>query len=266
MNVKNYREIPYNFTSADDKLIINLFFGPEVWDDLEELRSQRITGRSARLVMRFMGDLFILRTKPLSLSGTDRLAAPTAAFIRHRRRRSGDHRRGCPDRQGRFGTQRQGPASGGICRDRLAALKQEIHDAPAVRSQMQKKLGAVIGKDNVRFDPFTLISHATDATDWRLFLPLAVLRPSTEEQLPGLMQAVAELGLKIIPRGGGTGLTGGSVPVTNNCVIFNTEKLTTIHDIVPAGLCPSRAGRQGPGAEGRGRGRHLRRHGLRHPA
>ncbi len=64
MNTNNYREIPYNFTSADDKLIINLLFGSEVWEDLEELRSQRITGRSARLVMRFMGDLFILRRNP----------------------------------------------------------------------------------------------------------------------------------------------------------------------------------------------------------
>ncbi len=39
------------------------------------------------------------------------------------------------------------------------------------------------------------------------------------------------MGLKIIPRGGGTGLTGGSVPVTSNCVIFNTERLTKIDDI-----------------------------------
>ena len=64
MCTQDYREIPYNFTSADDKLIIKLLFGPEVWEDLEELRSQRITGRSARLVMRFMGDLFILRRNP----------------------------------------------------------------------------------------------------------------------------------------------------------------------------------------------------------
>ncbi|MFH0781877.1 MAG: DUF3683 domain-containing protein [Pseudomonadota bacterium] len=232
MNTKNYREIPYNFTSADDKLIINLLFGAEVWEDLEELRSQRLTGRSARLVMRFMGDLFILRRNPflfqelldlprkrhrfLDTAGEDLTIIEEAARI------------------GRIGKERSAKVLRlvAICRRRLAELKKEIHDAPALRGQMQKKLGAVIGKENVRFDPFTLISHATDATDWRLFLPLAVLRPATEEQVPGLMQAVAELGLKIIPRGGGTGLTGGSVPVTNNCVIFNTEKLTKIHDIV----------------------------------
>ncbi|OGR17535.1 MAG: FAD-linked oxidase [Desulfobacterales bacterium GWB2_56_26] len=231
MNVKDYREIPYNFTSADDKLIINLLFGPEVWEDLEELRSQRITGRSARLVMRFMGDLFILRRNPflfqelidsprrlhkfLKTAGEDLAIIEEAARI------------------GRVGSERSAKVLRlmEICRAKLCELKKEIHDAPALRAQMQKRLGAIIGKENVRFDPFTLISHATDATDWRLFLPLAVLRPSTEEQLPELMEAVAHLGLKIIPRGGGTGLTGGSVPVTSNCVIVNTEKLTRIHDI-----------------------------------
>lgn len=64
MKATNYREIPYNFTSADDRLIINHLFGQTVWDDLEELRSQRVTGRSARLVMRCIGDLFILHRNP----------------------------------------------------------------------------------------------------------------------------------------------------------------------------------------------------------
>ena len=231
MNAKDYREIPYNFTSADDKLIINLLFGSEVWEDLEELRSQRITGRSARLVMRFMGDLFILRRNPFLFQ----------ELIDSPRRRHKFLKTAAEDltiiedaaRVGRVGNERSAKVLRlvGICRAKLCELKKEIHDAPVRRAQMQKKLGAIIGKENVRFDPFTLIGHATDATDWRLFLPLAVLRPSSEEQVPPLMQAVAEMGMKIIPRGGGTGLTGGSVPVTGGCVIINTEKLTKIHDI-----------------------------------
>ena len=64
MKTTNYREIPYNFTSADDRLIISHLFGIQVWDDLEELRSQRVTGRSARLVMRCIGDLLILQRNP----------------------------------------------------------------------------------------------------------------------------------------------------------------------------------------------------------
>ncbi len=231
MNSKNYREIPYNFTSADDKLIIKLLFGSEVWDDLEELRSQRITGRSARLVMRFMGDLFILRRNPFLYQ----------ELIESMTRRHKFFKTAAEDLKiieeaakiVRVGSERNTKVFHlvSLCHDRLGELKKEITDASAQRSQMQKKLGAIIGKENVRFDPFSLISHATDATDWRLFLPIAVLRPSSEEQVPALIRAVGEMGLKIIPRGGGTGLTGGSVPVTNNCVIINTEKLTKIHDI-----------------------------------
>ncbi len=231
MNKNIYREIPYNFTSADDKLIINLLFGSEVWDDLEELRSQRISGRSARLVMRFMGDLFILRRNPFlyqelidSLPRRQKffkMAAEDLAIIEE------------AARIGRVGSERSAKVLRlvGLCHDRLGQLKKEITEVLGLRQMMQKKLGTIVGRENVRFDPFTLISHATDATDWRLFLPVAVIRPDSEQQLPALIKAAGELGLKIIPRGGGTGLTGGAVPVTGNSVIINTEKMTTIADI-----------------------------------
>ena len=231
MNKNIYREIPYNFTSADDKLIINLLFGSEVWDDLEELRSQRISGRSARLVMRFMGDLFILRRNPFlyqelidSLPRRQKFfktAAEDLSVIEE------------AARIGRVGSERSAKVLRlvGLCHDRLGQLKNEITEVFELRQMTQKKLGAIVGKENVRFDPFTLISHATDATDWRLFLPLAVIRPTGEEQLPPLIKAIDELGLHIIPRGGGTGLTGGAVPLTKNCVIINTERLTKIADI-----------------------------------
>ncbi len=231
MNKIDYREIPYNFTSADDKLIITLLFGSEVWEDLEELRSQRITGRSARLVMRLVGDLFILMRNPFLFQELIDSPSRLRKFIRTATEDLDIIEEAA--KVGRVGTERSGKVLHlvKICRDRLGELKQEILETPALRVRMQKKLGAVIGRENVRFDPFTLISHATDATDWRLFLPLAVLRPTAEKQVPPLMRAVAKLGLKIIPRGGGTGLTGGSVPVTGKCVVINTERLTRIYDI-----------------------------------
>lgn len=231
MNTKDYREIPYNFTSADDKLIIKLLFGVEVWENLEELRSQRITGRSARLVMRFMGDLFILRRNPFLFQELIDSSSRRNQFFNTAKEDLTIIEAAA--KIARVGSVRSEKVLRlvSLCREHLENLKTEINEVPTQRARIVRKLGPIIGKDNVRFDPFTLISHATDATDWRLFLPKAVLRPSSEEQLPDLMRAVAELGLKIIPRGGGTGLTGGSVPVTNNCVIINTEKLTKIHEI-----------------------------------
>ena len=80
----------------------------------------------------------------------------------------------------------------------------------------------MIGADNVLFDPFTLVSHATDATDWRLFLPVAVVMPDKEEHIAPLLTAIADMNLKAIPRGGGTGLRGGAIPLRSNCVVINT--------------------------------------------
>ncbi|MEY3244771.1 MAG: hypothetical protein RJB20_1011, partial [Pseudomonadota bacterium] len=43
------REIPYNYTSFSDREIVIRFLGEEIWDTLNDLRSQRKTGRSARM-------------------------------------------------------------------------------------------------------------------------------------------------------------------------------------------------------------------------
>lgn len=231
MNKVDYREIPYNFTSADDKLIINHLFGPSVWGSLEELRSQRITGRSARLVMRFMGDLFIMRRNPFLYQ-----ELIDSSWRRHQFFKTAE-----TDLQViENGVKTVGVSESRsnkvmslvrVCRNQLHTLKKEITGAKQWRAKIKKQLGAIVTKDNVTFDPFTLISHATDATDWRLYLPVAVVYPSSETQLAPLLHTLADLGLHAIPRGGGTGLTGGSVPVRNNCVVINTEKLNTIYPV-----------------------------------
>lgn len=231
MNSTNHREIPYNFTSADDRLIIKHLFGSAVWDDLEELRSQRVTGRSARLVMRCIGDLFILHRNPFLHQ----------ELIDSPRRRRSFFRIMKKDLDLIEGTAKKVNVDPQrtdkvvnlvrLCRERMAHLQREVSTASATRRTIGRQLGAIVGHDNVSFDPFSLISHATDATDWRLYLPVAVVRPDREEQLPPLLDAIGQLGLHVIPRGGGTGLTGGAVPVSAGCVMINTEKLNRIQGI-----------------------------------
>ncbi len=82
--------------------------------------------------------------------------------------------------------------------------------------------------DNVRFDAYARVSHVTDATDWRVEYPFVVLMPDTETEIPGLVRACIELGLTIIPRGGGTGYTGGAIPLTPRSAVINTEKLEAL--------------------------------------
>jgi FAD/FMN-containing dehydrogenase/Fe-S oxidoreductase len=110
-------------------------------------------------------------------------------------------------------------------------LGREVAAAPLERARTLNALAPIVGKENVRFDPFTLVSHATDATDWRLHLPFAVVMPSEEGQVAPLLAAIERLGLKAIPRGAGTGLTGGAVPLVTGCVVVNTEKLNRIRGV-----------------------------------
>ena len=52
-----------------------------------------------------------------------------------------------------------------------------------------------------------------------------VLNPDTEDEIAPLVRALIELDLTIIPRGGGTGYTGGAVPLDAMSAVINTEKL-----------------------------------------
>ena len=231
MKAVNHREIPYNFTSADDRLIISHLFGPALWEDLEELRSQRVTGRSARLVMRCMGDLFILHRNPFLYQ--ELIDSPRRRFAFFRTMGKDLDIIAATAQRGRVVPERSDKVLNlvRLCRERMRELQRQIGGAAARRRAIRKRLGAEIGAANVHFDPFALISHATDATDWRLHLPVAVARPTGGEQVAGLLAAIEELGLFAIPRGGGTGLTGGAVPVRADCVMINTEKLNRIHGI-----------------------------------
>ena len=72
------------------------------------------------------------------------------------------------------------------------------------------------------------MSHVTDATDWRVEYPFVVLTPDSEDEMAGLVKGCIELGLTIIPRGGGTGYTGGAIPLTPTSAVINTEKLEAL--------------------------------------
>jgi FAD/FMN-containing dehydrogenase/Fe-S oxidoreductase len=75
------------------------------------------------------------------------------------------------------------------------------------------------------------VSHVTDATDWRVEYPFVVLMPDTEVEMAGMVKGCIELGLTIVPRGGGTGYTGGAIPLTWKSAVINTEKLEAMTEV-----------------------------------
>src|SRR5258708_29219775 len=58
------REIPYNYTSFSDREIVIRLLGAPMWQLLDELRSQRRTGRSARMLYEVLGDIWVVNRNP----------------------------------------------------------------------------------------------------------------------------------------------------------------------------------------------------------
>ena len=105
-------------------------------------------------------------------------------------------------------------------------------------SAPSKALAALTAKDNIKFDGLSRVSHVTDATDWRVEYPFVVLTPDTEAEMARLVKGCIELGLTIIPRGGGTGYTGGAIPLTWKSAVINTEKLEAMTEVEMGERCP----------------------------
>src|ERR1700754_2186008 len=58
------REIPYNYTSSSDREIVIRLLGADAWRALDELRAQRVTGRSARMLYEVLGDIWVVQRNP----------------------------------------------------------------------------------------------------------------------------------------------------------------------------------------------------------
>ena len=58
------REIPYNYTSFSDREIVIRFLGEPMWNTLNTLRGERVTGRSARMLFEVLGDMWVITRNP----------------------------------------------------------------------------------------------------------------------------------------------------------------------------------------------------------
>jgi len=58
------REIPYNYTSFSDREIVVRLLGEGMWGLLDDLRHERRTGRSARMLYEVLGDIWVVQRNP----------------------------------------------------------------------------------------------------------------------------------------------------------------------------------------------------------
>ncbi|MFW7341078.1 FAD/FMN-binding oxidoreductase [Pollutimonas sp. H1-120] len=220
------REIPYNYTSYSDREIVLRLLGEEAWQMLSELRGERRTGRSARMLFEVLGDIWVVRRNPYLHD--DLLDNPKR---QHLLIQALNHRLNEIDqRRDSNAAERDTKVARllGAARTAVAAFEHEFVQTRDLRKKVVRRLARITNKDNIKFDGLSRVSHVTDATDWRVEYPFVVLTPDNENEMAALVRACIELDLTIIPRGGGTGYTGGAIPLTWKSVVINTEKLDTL--------------------------------------
>ena len=212
------REIPYNYTSYSDREIVGRLLGEKAWQTLEDLRGRRKTGRSARMLFEVLGDIWAVVRNPYLVDDLLEHTHRREALVREMRHRLNEIQKRRDD----------DPQVGELLQaaeNAVSAFDGSFEATRKKRAQISAKLSKHTKKHNIMFDGLARVTHVTDATDWRVEYPFVVVNPDTEAEIAPLVRALIELDLTIIPRGGGTGYTGGAVPLDAMSAVINTEKL-----------------------------------------
>ena len=232
--MQRIREIPYNYTSFSDREIVIRYLGEDNWRLIEDLRGTRRTGRSARMLFEVLGDMWVVERNPYLQDDLINNADRRDALVRALTHRLEQFEK-------RLNDNRDAARLLEAARDAVDRFSNCFGERQNLRGRVRRMLGRVTRKDNIDFSGLARVSHATDATDWRVEMPFVVISPDREEEVAAIVKACIDCGLTLIPRGGGTGYTGSAVPLDAHCAVINTEKLETLSPVQEADL---------PGVEG----------------
>lgn len=92
-----------------------------------------------------------------------------------------------------------------------------------------RELKRIVGSGNLFTAPEELVAYSYDATRAES-LPWAVARPGSAAEVAAILQLANRDGFPVVPRGAGTGMSGGSVPVQGG-VALSLERMDRIVEI-----------------------------------
>ncbi|HYC04144.1 MAG TPA: FAD-linked oxidase C-terminal domain-containing protein [Azospirillaceae bacterium] len=99
----------------------------------------------------------------------------------------------------------------------------------ARRDDLVARLRAIV-PDGVVDDADGRRPYETDALTAYRQMPLVVVLPTSTAQVAAVLRACWEMGVKVVPRGAGTGLSGGALPLADG-VLLGLSRLNRILDI-----------------------------------
>lgn len=101
-----------------------------------------------------------------------------------------------------------------------------------VDAGLLNRLRGVVGRDNVLTDADRLEAYSSDETPLRELArrPEAVIRPGSTDEAAAVLRLASEARVPVVPRGGGTGLSGGCVPHLGGLVL-SLERMNRVIEI-----------------------------------
>ncbi len=99
-----------------------------------------------------------------------------------------------------------------------------------VLPEILEQLEAIVGEPNTIRDTERRYDYSHDETEDHSFMPDLVLKPGSAEEVSRIMKLCNDHNIPVTPRGGGTGLSGGALPIYKG-VVISLERFNKILDI-----------------------------------
>ena len=99
------------------------------------------------------------------------------------------------------------------------ASSAEIQSLPAKQAILVDALRPFLAEDALLWQPEDTIPYECDGLAAYRKMPLAVALPESEDQVVKILKACKALGVPVVPRGSGTGLSGGAMPIEQGLVL-----------------------------------------------
>ena len=97
---------------------------------------------------------------------------------------------------------------------------------------LEKKLKGIVGDTWVISDPDRLLAYESDGLTAYRMPPVAVVLPKDTDEVSRLLALLSKEGVPVVPRGAGTGLSGGAL-AGEGCIVVGTARMNRILEVDP---------------------------------
>src|SRR5262245_62297598 len=104
--------------------------------------------------------------------------------------------------------------------------------APPERTRLIDSLEAVVGATRSPHRPEYLLVYECDGLTLHTAQPSAVVFPESRQEVQGIVRACRKHGVPFVPRGAGTGLSGGAL-ANDGAVVIECSRLDKIRTLDP---------------------------------